>query len=219
MTEEQPERQVPPSTGPTDDPVDPVTGDAVGRPDEAGVAETPAEPGPDLDPSDVGAGQDAPVEADPLQAARDEVEVLRMELGERTADVQRLQAEFLNYKRRVDRDRELVRENATYTVLAPVIEVLDTIDRAREHAPLEDGLRAVAEQLERAVAGLGLVRFGEPGDAFDPALHEALSHVGQDPAVEVTTCRTVVRSGYRIGDRVMRAAQVLVVDPAPAGEE
>ena len=107
------------------------------------------------------------------------------QLAERTADLQRLQAEFLNYKRRVDRDRALIADNATYKVLQPIVEVLDTIDRAREHGELEGGFKAVAEQLERIVAGLGLTRFGEPGDAFDPTLHEALSHLGTDPEVEV----------------------------------
>ena len=136
-----------------------------------------------------------------------------------TADLQRLQAEYLNYKRRVDRDRDLVRENATYAVLAPITEVLDTIDRAREHGPLEDGLRTVAEQLERVVAGQGLIRFGEAGDAFDPTLHEALSHIGEDPEVSVTTCKVVAKAGYRIGDRVVSAAQVLVVDPAGPSSE
>ncbi len=136
-----------------------------------------------------------------------------------TADLQRLQAEYLNYKRRVDRDRELVRENATYAALAPITEVLDTIDRAREHGPLEDGLRAVAEQLERTVSALGLTKFGQPGDPFDPRIHEALSHIGEDPTVLVTTCQVVARSGYRIGGRVLRAAQVLVVDPALSREE
>jgi molecular chaperone GrpE len=135
-------------------------------------------------------------------------------LAERTADLQRLQAEYLNYKRRVDRDRELIRENATYTALAPIVEVLDTIDRAREHGELDGGFQTVADQLERAVTQAGLVKYGEPGDAFDPRLHEALSHIGEDPEVRVTTCKVVAKAGYRIGDRVVRAAQVLVVDPA-----
>ncbi|WP_426245703.1 nucleotide exchange factor GrpE [Nocardioides sp. LHG3406-4] len=134
-------------------------------------------------------------------------------LAERTADLQRLQAEFLNYKRRVDRDRDLIRENATYAVLAPITEVLDTIDRAREHGPLDDGFKTVAEQLERVVTGLGLTKFGAVGDAFDPTIHEALSHIGEDPEVEVTTCKVIAKAGYKIGDRVVRAAQVLVVDP------
>src|SRR5687768_15289430 len=86
----------------------------------------------------------------------DELVVTRMALAERTADLQRLQAEYLNYKRRVERDRELIRENATYVVLTPIIDVLDNIDRAREHGPLDDGFKAVAEQLERVVGGLGL---------------------------------------------------------------
>jgi molecular chaperone GrpE len=130
-----------------------------------------------------------------------------------TTDLQRLQAEYLNYKRRVDRDRDLIRENATYAALAPITEVLDTIDRARAHGPLEEGFKAVADQLERVVAGLGLTKFGAVGDPFDPTIHEALSHIGEDPEVEVTTCKVIARSGYRIADRVVRAAQVLVVDP------
>jgi molecular chaperone GrpE len=138
---------------------------------------------------------------------------VEQQLAERTADLQRLQAEYLNYKRRVERDRELVRENATYQALAPIIEVLDNIERAREHGPLDPGFRGVAEQLERVVAAQGLVKFGEPGDAFDPTIHEALSHIGEDPAVDVTTCKVIAKAGYRIGERVVRAAQVLVVDP------
>jgi molecular chaperone GrpE len=145
----------------------------------------------------------------------DELTVTRMELEERTRDLQRLQAEYLNYKRRVDRDRELVRENATYAALAPITEVLDTIDRAREHGPLDGGFKAVADQLERTVAGLGLTKFGEVGDPFDPTIHEALSHIGEDPEVKVTTCKVIAKAGYRIGERVVRAAQVLVVDPMP----
>ncbi|MFJ9312705.1 nucleotide exchange factor GrpE [Pimelobacter simplex] len=153
-------------------------------------------------------------EAEVPEAEADELTVTKMELEERTLDLQRLQAEFLNYKRRVDRDRELLRENATYAALTPIIDVLDTIDRAREHEPLEGGFKATAEQLERVVAGLGLVKFGEVGDAFDPTVHEALSHIGTDTEVEVTTCKVIAKAGYKIGDRVVRAAQVLVVDPA-----
>jgi molecular chaperone GrpE len=151
-------------------------------------------------------------------AASDELAVTQMALAERTADLQRLQAEFLNYKRRVDRDRDLIRENATYAALAPIIEVLDTIDRARLHGELEGGFKAVAEQLERIVANLGLTRFGEPGDPFDPNIHEALSHIGEDPEVKVTTCQHIAKAGYRIGDRVVRAAQVLVVDPLESND-
>jgi len=150
---------------------------------------------------------------DDITPERDELAVTQMALAERTADLQRLQAEFLNYKRRVDRDRDLIRENATFVVLTPIIDVLDNIDRAREHGPLEGGFNAVAEQLERIVSGLGLTKFGEPGDEFDPTVHEALSHIGEDPEVAVPTAKVVAKAGYKIGDRVVRAAQVLVVDP------
>jgi len=143
----------------------------------------------------------------------DELAVTKMALEERTLDLQRLQAEYVNYKRRVERDRDLVRENATYVAVTPIVDVLDTIDRARDHEPLEGGFKAVAEQLERIVTGLGLVKFGEAGDPFDPTIHEALSHIGTDPEVAVTTCKVVAKAGYKIGDRVVRAAQVLVVDP------
>jgi len=149
----------------------------------------------------------------------DELATVRAELAERTLDLQRVQAEYLNYKRRVDRDRDLVRENATYAALAPITEVLDTIDRAREHGDLDPGFRTVADQLERIVTGLGLTKFGAVGDAFDPAVHDALSHIGEDPEVQVTTCKVVAKAGYRIGDRVVRAAQVLVVDPVSGPTE
>jgi molecular chaperone GrpE len=135
-----------------------------------------------------------------------------------TADLQRLQAEYVNYKRRVDRDRELVRENATFQVLTGLLPVLDDIDRAREHGEVEGGFKAVADSLERNVAALGLVKFGEPGDEFDPNLHEALLH-SHSPDVTTTTCQSIVHAGYRIGDRVVRPARVTVVDPEPAATE
>lgn len=175
----------------------PESAEGVGN-DISGVDNWVEEGGP-LEPQDV-----AEVEGTPS---------LEEQLAERTTDLQRLQAEFLNYKRRVDRDRALISDNATYKVLQPIIEVLDTIDRAREHGELEGGFKAVAEQLERIVAGLGLTRFGAPGDAFDPTIHEALSHLGEDPEVDVITAKVVAKAGYKINDRVVRAAQVLVVDP------
>lgn len=175
------------------------------QPDAAQPASEPAAPQDD-------AGQvDATAPAEALSQAE-------AALAERTADLQRLQAEYLNYKRRVERDRELVAQNAVFKVLTPMLDVLDSIDRAREAGELTGGFKGVAEQLERTVANLGLTRFGEPGDPFDPLLHEALSHVGTDPEVSVITCRHIAKAGYRIGDRVMRAAQVLVVDPEPAAE-
>jgi molecular chaperone GrpE len=212
---------------PTDEELTPQdAAEATGAADgtgEAGADEAPAQPGPrpgrhaaerpadELDAEELDAEEQDAAEPTPEQ---DELTVTKMELAERTSDLQRLQAEFVNYKRRVERDRDLVKENATYAALTPIIDVLDTIDRAREHGELEEGLRTVADQLERTVAKLGLVKFGEAGEPFDPTVHEALSHIGEDPEVEVTTCKVIARAGYRIGDRVVRAAQVLVVDPA-----
>lgn len=131
-----------------------------------------------------------------------------------TADLQRLQAEYLNYKRRVDRDRDLVKQNATFSVLSAMLPVLDDIDRAREHGEVNGGFKAVADSLERIVSGLGLEKFGQPGDEFDPNLHEALMHA-HSPDVTTTTCQNIVHAGYRIGERVVRPARVTVVDPEP----
>jgi molecular chaperone GrpE len=186
------------------DPLDPVP--HIDVPDDISGIENLLEEGGPLEPQDV-----AEVEVDPLTAAQQEA-------AERTADLQRLQAEFLNYKRRVDRDRDLVRENAVFAVLAPLLDVLDNIDRAREAGEVEGGFKGVADQLERIVAGLGLTRYGVPGDLFDPALHEALSHVGTSAEVTEPTCQLIAKAGYKIGDRVVRAAQVLVVDPVDVSD-
>jgi len=187
------------------EPVDPVP--HVEVPDDISGIDNLLEEGGPLEPQDV-------AEVEGVEGA---LAAAHREITERTADLQRLQAEFLNYKRRVERDRDLVRENAIFAVLAPMLDVLDNIDRAREAGELEGGFKGVAEQLSRIVEGLGLTRFGEPGDAFDPTLHEALSHVGTDAEVQVPTAKHIAKAGYRIGDRVVRAAQVLVVDPENAG--
>jgi molecular chaperone GrpE len=198
----------------TDTPAEHLAGDVTG--------EEPARPGGSFPESAAEMANETEVELGDAVATGDvRIDELEGQLAERTLDLQRLQAEYVNYKRRVDRDRELVKQNATYAALAPITEVMDTIDRAREHGELDGGFRAVAEQLERILAGVGLVKFGEPGDPFDPTIHEALSHIGEDPDVTVTTCKVIAKAGYRIGDRVVRAAQVLVVDPAsvPAAAE
>jgi molecular chaperone GrpE len=142
-------------------------------------------------------------------------EQMAARLQELTADLQRLQAEYVNYKRRVDRDRELVLQNAKFTVLSSLLPVLDDVDRAREHEQLDGGFKAIAEALERIVSGEGLVKFGASGDPFDPRLHEALMHSLSSDVV-TTTCDKVVQAGYQFGDRVVRPALVTVVDPDPA---
>jgi len=134
------------------------------------------------------------------------------ELAERTADLQRLQAEYANYRRRVERDRAANREAAVAAVLTNFIPVLDDIGRAREHDELEGGFRSVGEALEQTVEKLGLTRFGEPGDPFDPKMHEALTHAHSAEVTE-PTCVQIFSPGYRIGDRIVRPARVGVVEP------
>lgn len=140
------------------------------------------------------------------------------QLAERTADLQRLQAEYVNYKRRVDRDRELVRAQGEAAVLNSLLTVLDDIARAADHGELEGGFKAVSDALQQAVAKHKLEAFGAKGEAFDPSLHEAVFHAGESAEVDTTTVDTVMRTGYKVGDRVLRPATVGVVDPAVAVE-
>jgi molecular chaperone GrpE len=137
---------------------------------------------------------------------------LEAELAERTADVQRVHAEYANYRKRVDRDRELVRQQATAVVMAELLTVLDDIDRAREHDELTGGFKSVAEAIESTVDKLGLEKYGQPGEPFDPTVHEALTH-SEDESVTETTCVAVFQPGYRFAGRVLRPARVAVADP------
>jgi len=156
--------------------------------------------------------------ADPAPEQQpDPVGDLERQLAERTLDLQRLQAEYVNYKRRVDRDRDVVRETAQASVLTAMVPVLDDIERARTHGELTGGFKAVAESLQRVLAGLGLDRYGEPGDPFDPRIHEALTHA-YDDGVAQPTAQTIMQPGYRIRDRVIRPAMVGVVEPAQPAE-
>jgi len=134
------------------------------------------------------------------------------ELAERTADLQRLQAEYMNYRRRVERDREAVRELAVIAVLAELLPVLDDIGRARAHDELVGGFKVVAESLENGLGKLGLVPYGEPGEKFDPKVHEALLH-GFSDEVSEPTCVEVLQPGYRVGERILRPARVRVAEP------
>ena len=143
----------------------------------------------------------------------DHTVLLEQELGERVADLQRVQADFTNYRRRVDRDRDVVRDTATATVLTRLLPVLDDIGRARGHGELEGAFKSVGEALEQAVTSLGLITFGAAGEPFDPMVHEALTHTVSDEVTEAT-CVEVFQPGYRIGDRVVRPARVAVAEPA-----
>jgi molecular chaperone GrpE len=136
--------------------------------------------------------------------------------AERLADLQRLQAEYANYRKRVDRDRTASRDLAIASVIESLLPVLDDIHLARQHGDLEAGpLASIAEKLESTLGKYGVQRFGEPGVAFDPAVHDALMHVEEELAegTEVTTVVGVLQPGYKIGDRIVRPARVSVADP------
>ncbi|HEX6444679.1 MAG TPA: nucleotide exchange factor GrpE [Streptosporangiales bacterium] len=140
-----------------------------------------------------------------------ELDRLRKELEERTKDVQRIQAEYVNYRRRVDRDRQGLETQAVAKVLQALLPVLDDLDRAREHGELQGGFKAVADALEKTTTGLGLERYGEEGEDFDPTIHEALTHE-YSPDVEGIVCSRIYQPGYRVGPRVLRAARVAVTE-------
>ncbi|HEY3733092.1 MAG TPA: nucleotide exchange factor GrpE [Streptosporangiaceae bacterium] len=143
------------------------------------------------------------------------------QLAELTADLQRLQAEYSNYRKRVERDRTAVREQALASVLAELLPTLDDIGRARDHGELSGGFKSVAESVESAVTKLGLVSYGEKGEPFDPMVHEALMHSYSNDVAE-PTCVQVLQPGYKIGDRILRPARVAVAEPSgdePGGDE
>jgi molecular chaperone GrpE len=140
---------------------------------------------------------------------------LAAELAERTADLQRVQAEYATYRRRVARDREAVGEAALASVIIGLLPVLDDLDRARAHGEVTGGFALVADGLENTLAKLGLSRFGDAGEPFDPTVHEALTH-GYSAEVSEPVCSEVFQPGYRVGERVLRPARVAVVEPEPA---
>ncbi|PZS16217.1 MAG: nucleotide exchange factor GrpE [Pseudonocardiales bacterium] len=172
--------------------IDPVTGEVRAAPD--GVAAAAGAP------------------AGPEVAVPDAVADLQAAVAERTADLQRVQAEYANYRKRADRDRLAAGDVAISRVLAELLPVLDDIDRARTHDDLTGALKAVADHLEGIFAKLGLHAFGEVGDPFDPAIHEAVLHAESDDVTE-PTCTIVMRRGYQHGERLLRPAMVGVSEP------
>ncbi|MGH3752367.1 MAG: nucleotide exchange factor GrpE [Pseudonocardiaceae bacterium] len=202
--------------------IDPVTGEIRVPP----VGEQPAGGGVQVEEGGVGraAGtqggsgtQGASAEFDALEA---QLGVLRAQLDERTADLQRISAEYSNYRRRVERDRQLVIAVAKAQVAGELLTVLDDIERAQEHGDLSGAFKAVADKLVAGLAAHGLEPFGAIGDGFDPGVHEAVHH-STAPDVPGPTVSAVLRRGYRVGERVLRPAMVAVTDaesPATAAE-
>lgn len=199
--------------------VDPETGQAR-RPDNeaqsgsAGSQSGPAQPGAEeLDGDALSQVEDilnsveVPAEESVAQG------VASAEAEELRNDLRRLQAEYVNYRKRVERDRAVAGEMAVIGVLNSLLPVLDDVDAARQHGDLADGpFAAIAAKLENALKTYGLVRIDETGVEFDPTIHEAL--IQQPGEVELDTVSQVLRSGYKSGDRVLRAAQVIVAVPA-----
>lgn len=153
----------------------------------------------------------------PAQEVPSDSEESQDQAAELIADLQRVQADFANYRKRSLRDQQLAAERAKAHVVTQLLPVLDDLDRARAHGDLDTGpLKAVAEKLVTTLEGLGLNPFGGEGDAFDPGLHEAVQHEGEGTHPVVGT---VMRRGYRVGDHVVRHALVGVVDTVPDAAE
>lgn len=132
--------------------------------------------------------------------------------AELTADLQRLQAEYSNYRKRVERDRAVASDIAIATVLSELFATLDDIDRAQEHGELTGGFKSVADQLTSIVTKLGLEKYGKDGDEFDPQFHEALMHE-TNSEVQVATASKILQPGYKFKERVLRPARVAVTQP------
>ncbi len=175
-----------------------------------------AEPtGPDTEP-DTGPDTEAEPVDEPTDETVDQAHPDTVLAAERLEDLRRLQAEYVNYKKRVDRDRAVAREHGISHVLESMLPVLDEIHIAREHGDLLDGpAGTIVDKLEAVLAKLGIERFGSTGDEFDPMRHEALMHTEADlpEGTTTTTVVQVLQPGYRMGERVVRAARVAVADP------
>jgi molecular chaperone GrpE len=192
--------------------LDPETGAVRAAPDAAAPASPPP---PAADPAAGGSPA-----ADLAGELADDIAAEEAMAAELTADLQRVTAEYANYRKRVDRDRVAVVEMATAGLLAELLPVLDDLERARQHGDLTGAFQSVGERLEAVVAKAGLEKYGVPGEPFDPTVHEALMQAEPDPSASVPTCAQVLQPGYRLrGGRVLRPARVSVAEPgAPAQE-
>jgi molecular chaperone GrpE len=188
--------------------IDPASGavrDGLGLPDPGSVAADPANPG----------NASQPVTGT-VTAASAELAAAQQEAAERTADLQRITAEYANYRKRTDRDRSLATVAGKAAVISELLSVLDDLDRAEQHGDLSGPFKAVADRLIDALTRQGLVAYGAEGDAFDPTVHEAVQFSASDE-VDHPTVSTVFRRGYTLSDRVLRPAVVVVVGPEHGG--
>jgi molecular chaperone GrpE len=184
----------------TDDAATPAPGALAGLAGEARAAQAAA----DASAADATSGGT-------VEGADPELERVRGELAERTADLQRVSAEFTNFRRRTERERESTVASAKASVAGELLTVLDDVERAASHGDLTGPFKVVADRLTETLQRAGLTPFGAEGDTFDPSVHEAVAH-DTSPDVSGPTVTTVMRRGYRFGDRVLRAAMVAVTD-------
>jgi molecular chaperone GrpE len=172
-----------------------------------------------IDP-ETGEVRHVPPGAAPGGAAPGGSEKAADKVAELTADLQRVQADFANYRKRALRDQQAAADRAKATVVSQLLGVLDDLDRARKHGDLDSGpLKSVADKLMSALTGLGLAAFGAEGEDFDPVLHEAVQHEGDGGEGSRPVIGTVMRQGYRLGENVLRHALVGVVDTVAADSE
>jgi molecular chaperone GrpE len=152
------------------------------------------------------------VTSEVTEEAQPEIQVEKDPVASLTEDLQRLQADYANYRKRVDRDRALAAEVAISAVLMEMLSILDDLDRANEHGELSAGFKAVSDQIVTLTKKFGLEKFGDAPSEFNPAIHEALMH---ENSVDVTTTTVtkILQPGYKLKDRVLRPARVVVTDP------
>lgn len=190
--------------------LDPETGEVRGQ----AAAEAPAETAEPVEtPADAAGGPAAggPSVGGPSVGGADDGAAQAL-ADERLEDLQRLQAEYVNYRKRVDRDKNVARDAALSSVAEALLPVLDDVHLARQHNDLTGPFVAIAEKLEATLGRFGLVRYGEVGEPFDPAVHEALMSSHSDE-YEVASVGQLLQPGYRFGERVLRPARVAVADP------
>ena len=178
------------------------------KPADSQPADQPAAPKPEADPADAGNGDQQDADEDTLTP----LGKAKKEAADYLEALQRERAEFINYRNRAKKEQDRFRQHGIIDVLTALLPALDDIDRIREHSEMDDSFKAVAAKIDKAFEKFGVEKFGEKGEDFDPTKHDAILHK-PDPNAEKETVDTVVEAGYRIGDRVIRAARVVVASP------
>ena len=178
------------------------------KPADSQPADQSAAPKPEESPADAGNGDQQDTDEDTLTP----LGKAKKEAADYLEALQRERAEFINYRNRAKKEKDRFRQHGIIDVLTALLPALDDIDRIREHSEMDDSFKAVANKIDKAFEKFGVEKFGDKGEDFDPTKHDAILHK-PDPNAEKETVDTVVEAGYRIGDRVIRAARVVVASP------